>query len=57
MNPEKYLNNFDVNSIYRKILEKHDISSMEDHYSRHLFELKKKIPIINSHINEKIILR
>ena len=42
MNPEKYLNNFDVNSIYKKILEKHDISSMEDHYSRHLFELKKK---------------
>jgi hypothetical protein len=41
MNPEKYLNNFDVNSIYKKILEKHDISSMEDHYSRHLFELKK----------------
>ena len=42
MNAEKYLNNFDVNAIYKKILEKNKISSMEDNYSRHFTELKKK---------------
>ena len=42
MNPEKYLNNFDCTKIYQQILEKHKISSMEDNYSRHLTELKKK---------------
>ena len=42
MNAEKYLNNFDCNSIFKQILKKHDINSMEANYSRHLTELKKK---------------
>ena len=42
MNPEKYLNNFDCKKIFDKILEKHNITSIEDNYARHLTELKKK---------------
>ena len=50
MNPEKYLNNFDCTQIYKQILQKYNITSMEENYSRHLTELKKKyqslIPIL-----------
>jgi len=42
MNPEKYLSNFNCDEIYKQILAKHNISSMEENYNRHLNELKKK---------------
>ena len=42
MNPEKYLDNFNFKPILEKILKKHGISSMENNYSRHMLELKKK---------------
>ena len=42
MNAEKYLNNFDCDRICKQILQNHKITSLEDNYSRHLTELKKK---------------
>lgn len=43
MNAQKYLDNFNVNQIFEKILKKHNISKMEANYNRHLQELKKNI--------------
>ena len=42
MNPEKYLNNFDCDEIFKQILKKHNIDTMEENYNRHFAELKKK---------------
>ena len=42
MNAQKYLDNFNVNPIFEKILKKYNINKMENNYSRHLQELKKK---------------
>ena len=42
MNAQKYLENFNVKPIFEKILQKYNISSMENNYTRHFQELKKK---------------
>ena len=55
MNPEKYLNNFDCDEIFKQILKKHNIDTMEENYNRHFAELKKKIPVVNPNAYEKTL--
>ena len=55
MNPEKYLSNFNCDEIYKQILAKHNISSMEENYNRHLNELKKKFQSLIPTLKKKTI--
>ena len=43
MNAQKYLDSFNLNPIFDKILKKYNINKMEANYNRHLQELKKNI--------------
>ena len=53
MNPEKYFDNYDFTSIVEQILKENDIQSDDNHYQRHMQEIRTKIEAIRRNYKTK----
>ena len=53
INPENYFENFDYTSIIEQIFKENNIPSDDNHFNRHMQEMKKKVEEARKNLKKK----